>query len=299
LKNIFNQDIAFSIIVPTYNRASKIKRLLDCLKTQIYKNFEVIICDDGSSDNTREVVKSFSDLLEIVYIYNPNWGGPAKPRNIGINNSKFDWICFLDSDDIWLDTKLYYCYLEICQNSNVDFIYHNMNVISNEIKTKKIIGKYIPDNRMNKNFLNLIYNGNKIALSTAVIKKKFLITANFFTEEKRFIGIEDFDLYLKLALMNINFKYINKTLGYYYISNDNISNDELKQAEKIDLLNREYHSKIRLLDTNKLNSIVYYKKAIYYKRVKNYKISNHLFFKTILNSKNINLILKSFYNILF
>ena len=62
---------------------------------------------------------------------------------------------------------------------------------------------------------------------------------------------------------------------------------------------REYHSKIRLLDTNKLNSIVYYKKAIYYKRVKNYKISNHLFFKTILNSKNINLILKSFYNILF
>lgn len=88
----------FSVIIPTYNRGSLITRAIQSILVQTYKNWELIIVDDGSTDETEQIVKAF--LLEgrIKYIKNIN-SGAAISRNIGVENSVGSWITFLDSDD--------------------------------------------------------------------------------------------------------------------------------------------------------------------------------------------------------
>jgi glycosyltransferase involved in cell wall biosynthesis len=87
----------FSIILPTYNRASFISKAIESVIDQLYNKWELIILDDGSTDNTKEIVLSFNDD-RIRYIYQENKERSAA-RNNGIRNAKGEYICFLDSDD--------------------------------------------------------------------------------------------------------------------------------------------------------------------------------------------------------
>jgi len=87
----------FSIILPTYNRASLLPRSIGSLIKQTYQDWELVVVDDGSTDNTQNVVKSFNDP-RIKYVYQNNSERSAA-RNKGIDNASGTWICFLDSDD--------------------------------------------------------------------------------------------------------------------------------------------------------------------------------------------------------
>jgi len=94
-----------SVIIPTFNRADLIEYSIISVLNQTYQNFEIIIIDDGSTDNTREVVHSIKDK-RIKYIYYKHVGLPASARNKGIMIARGEFIAFLDSDDIWLPKKL-------------------------------------------------------------------------------------------------------------------------------------------------------------------------------------------------
>ena len=103
-------DPFISVIIPTYNRGKLLHRCLKSLDRQIFKNFEVIICDDASTDNTKTIVDSFNNSLKIRYfLMNNNSGGPAKPRNKSIKKSKVIYVAFLDSDDFCDKYKLKKC----------------------------------------------------------------------------------------------------------------------------------------------------------------------------------------------
>ncbi len=93
-----------SIVMPTFNRASTISRAINSIINQDYSNFELLIVDDGSTDNTKEIVDSFDDK-RIKYIFQKN-SGACKARNTGINKSSGEYIAFLDSDDEWDELKL-------------------------------------------------------------------------------------------------------------------------------------------------------------------------------------------------
>ena len=99
-----SKDILFSIIIPTYNRANLIGKAIDSVLAQTYHNWELIIIDDGSTDNTRDVVRSYNDN-RIKYFYQENRGRSAA-RNYGIDISKGDYISFLDDDDYYLENFL-------------------------------------------------------------------------------------------------------------------------------------------------------------------------------------------------
>ena len=96
--------IFFSVIIPTYNQANLLERCLKSVTQQTFKNYEVIIVDNYSTDNTSKVVKKFGK--KIKYFKIRNRGVIAKSRNLGIKKSKGKWICFLDSDDTWVSYKL-------------------------------------------------------------------------------------------------------------------------------------------------------------------------------------------------
>ena len=95
-----------SVIIPTYNRAHLINRAVQSVLNQTYQNFELIIVDDGSTDNTKEVLRELSDKrIKSVYL-EENSRTSAVPRNKGIGVSRGDYIAFLDSDDEWLPKKI-------------------------------------------------------------------------------------------------------------------------------------------------------------------------------------------------
>jgi len=129
-----NNKPYFSVILPTYNRVDKLRLTLQSLKKQTFKDFEVIICDDGSTDNTRELAGDFSKSLNMKYVNNGHWGGPARPRNEGIKIAKGEYIAFLDSDDIWYPNKLEFVKKNICDS---DILYHGFD-ISTECKKKHL-----------------------------------------------------------------------------------------------------------------------------------------------------------------
>ena len=91
-----------SIIMPTYNRANYIKDALDSIKRQTFKDYEIIVVDDGSTDNTKEIVEKYEGIRYIQL----NHGGIAWARNAAVKAAKGKWIAFLDSDDMWKDNKL-------------------------------------------------------------------------------------------------------------------------------------------------------------------------------------------------
>lgn len=94
-----------SVIIPTYNRVDCISKTIDSVLAQTYKNYEIIVADDGSTDNTKQVLEPYFGDKRIRYIYQEN-SGCAAARNAGIRASCGEWIAFLDSDDRWMPEYL-------------------------------------------------------------------------------------------------------------------------------------------------------------------------------------------------
>jgi glycosyltransferase involved in cell wall biosynthesis len=205
-----------SVIIPTYNRAGDLNRCLKSLQGQTYKHFEVLVCDDGSTDNTIEVVDRYNSILDIQYIKDENFGGPARPRNNGLKKAKGSVIAFLDSDDWWYPNKL-----EILLPFLLDYdiIHHKLDVFTNFKRTNKVVrGRVLVDNI----FKDLIINGNGIVNSSVLIKKNIVDLVGLFTEDRNLIAVEDYDYWIRVSMMTNRFKYIDKSLGAYWVG-ENIS----------------------------------------------------------------------------
>lgn len=123
------KDIIVSIVIPTYNRANDLRRCLFSLVSQTYRNFEVIVCDDGSTDDSEVVIKEFQFSLKINYYHLENFGGPSRPRNFGIQKAKGKYIALLDSDDWWTPKKLEVS-VSILESKNIDLVYHDLYKIN-------------------------------------------------------------------------------------------------------------------------------------------------------------------------
>ena len=100
-----NQDPLVSIIIPSWNTAAYVGEAVDSALAQTYPNIEIIVVDDGSTDNTKELLQPYADAGKIHYVYQAN-KGLAGARNTGIRMAKGEYIAFLDDDDEWLPAKL-------------------------------------------------------------------------------------------------------------------------------------------------------------------------------------------------
>ena len=225
------EKIFFSIVIPTYNREVVLDRCLESLNKQTFKNFEVLVCDDGSTDNTSQIVKKYDEKLTIRYFYNENTGGPAGPRNIGIKNAKAEWICFLDSDDWYLENRLEY--ISKLNLDEIDLIYHNLNVIKNGEVTSITTSRNL---NQKKAYYDLLFNLNAVPTTSTCVRKKYLIEVNGFSEVKEIIGLEDFDLWIRLAEVGVRFKYLPIVLGSYTHGDDNLTLHDERQINRFNAL---------------------------------------------------------------
>ena len=269
--------LKFSIIIPTYNRASLLRRCLDSLCNQTYQNFEVIVCDDGSTDNSKEVVAEFENRLQIKYIYEENWGGPARPRNNGIKKTSGEWICFLDSDDWWRKDKLEKCLPFL---KDYDVVYHDLVMVS-ETTISEIDKAFVFKTRSLKGDMvrDLLINGNPIANSSVVIKKTIIDAVGEITEDRNLIAIEDFDYWIRITYFTNRFYYIQEPLGYYWIGS-NIS-QKLSHIKKEEYFFNKHAPQLTIVDQKTAQKVLFYRIARLYHINEEYRNALRSYVKSI------------------
>ena len=213
-----NSSPLVSIIIPTYNHAKFIGKALNSVKNQTYKNWEAIVIDNNSTDETNKILNNITDT-RIKHIKIDNKGVIAKSRNIGINVANGERIAFLDSDDFWTKDKLEICIKNI--NVNIDFIYHGLESVNDNkkfiFKKKKFTGRKLNKPILNDLLVSSIFKGTPIGNSSVFVRKKILNKIGGISENKKLITSEDFNTWLRIAEMTDNFKYINQKLGYFLI----------------------------------------------------------------------------------
>ncbi|MFZ2038541.1 MAG: glycosyltransferase family 2 protein [Minisyncoccia bacterium] len=201
-----------TIIIPTYNAEKYIAETIDSILNQTHKNIEIIVVDDGSTDNTKEIIKDYIENKKIIY-FRKNNGGPATARNIGIKSATGDYIALLDADDIWMSDKLEK-QIKFLNKNDLDLVYTNRFFIGFK-EQKEWINNFI----YNKNHL---IRENFIINSSVLIKTKIL-RENSFGEVKRLFAVEDYDLWLKLAFKKYKFGFLQEKLTGYRIHTNQIS----------------------------------------------------------------------------
>lgn len=212
-----------SIVVPTYNHSIYLKRALESIINQTYENWEVIVIDNHSTDNTFEVVANFKNN-RIKYLKVHNKGIIAISRNIGIKSANGEWIAFLDSDDWWTRDKLEICIQSI--NEKVDFIYHDLEIIANN--SRIFSRKKIKSRKLKKPILiDLLTEGNAIGNSSVLVRKKFLDEINGIDESKELVAAEDYNTWLRIAKLTDQFVYLKKRLGYYLVHDQSVSKKDM------------------------------------------------------------------------
>jgi glycosyltransferase involved in cell wall biosynthesis len=216
-----NTDL-ISVIIPTYNRAHLIKRSIESVLNQSYKNLELIIVDDGSTDNTKDVIDSIKDE-RIIYVKQKNQGAAAA-RNKGIDTAKGEYISFHDSDDICHLDKLEK-EIHTLKRNNADVVFGKMFSFGNLIK--RIRPENFEEGFLKKDDLPLGVNtGTLFAKKEVFINNKFDITLP---------SLEDFEIALRIK-EKYSIYCINEPLIDYYIQQDSISNKHEKIVQTIEIM---------------------------------------------------------------
>ncbi len=180
----------FSVIIPTYNRAIDVVKAVSSVVAQTFTDFECIVVDDGSTDDTWLLLSLFADKIKYVKIEH---SGVSKARNTGITVAQSNWIAFLDSDDLWHKTKLQEQYEYI--TSHPDIYIHQ----TDEIWIRK--GRYVnPKHRHLKREGYIFEDSLHLCLispSAAVVHTSVFEKVGLFDE--RLIACEDYDLWLRIT----------------------------------------------------------------------------------------------------
>lgn len=182
-----------SVIIPTYNRAHLIKDVIESVLAQTHPVYEVLVCDDASSDNTQDVVQNFSDN-RVKWIPGERGGRPAIPRNRGLELAKGDWIAFLDSDDLWHPQKIESQLGEAIREGNKAICTNAIRVIPGLTESMPYFSSY----QRQVCFKDLLAT-NLIICSSAVVHKEVVQRIGRFAEGLKFRGIEDYAYWLKVA----------------------------------------------------------------------------------------------------
>jgi len=236
----------FSVIIPTYNQASFLEASLRAVFQQTFKNYEIIVIDNHSSDNTTSLVKRYKK--KIIYKKINNNGIIAKSRNLGIKLAKGKWIAFLDSDDYWSKDKLKITH-QLAKKYLPKVICHS-EWISYPKNKKNKIWTYGP---YKKNFYRLLLkHGNRLSTSATIVEKNFLRKNKIlFDEQKKFITSEDYNFFMDLAHKGANFYFTIKPLGYHFFHKKNASSNLSKHLKSLETVIKHHVFNVQEFTKNK------------------------------------------------
>lgn len=223
MMRINNCSAKVSVIIPVYNGEKYISDAIESIEDQTYKNIEIIVIDDGSTDNTYNILKKYNN---IKYVYQTN-SGPAAARNHGIEISKGDFIAFLDCDDLYEKNKIEKQVIELISNREIDIVYNDVKMVDNNLDIIDILKpECVIEDR--KNFLAMLLFRQLIPLPPSIMVRKRCF-AEGIKYNQNYINAEDYDFIIKLA-ERYRFKYINEQLYIYRRHQENLTNNHKMQV---------------------------------------------------------------------
>ena len=197
-----------SVIMVTYNRANFIKAALDSIKRQTFRDYEIIVVDDGSTDNTKGIVEQYA---EARYIYQDH-SGISKARNTAVKAARGKWIATLDSDDLWKEEKL---------QKQVDYV--RVHPGCRIVYTAFSNFTDIPVDELDERQKDLLQKIHKWYLPSALIDATLFDEIGLYDEAKS--GVEDIDWGFRLKFSGVNIEHcVDETLYLRRVHNSNISN---------------------------------------------------------------------------
>lgn len=230
-----------SVVIPSYNCGKYILEAIESILAQSYSKHEIIVVDDGSTDNTKEIIQQYIKSHEKIKYFYQNNKGPGAARNIGIKKAKGEFIAFLDADDLWKKEKLTKS-IEFMERNNFDWLCTSMIKVNEE--GNKVIKRISDDSwvlnaetkeiRQLKNGL-FFFSSIPVHTPTIVAKRKCFAKVGLFDE--RFLIGEDTDLWLRFEEAGFKGGYVDEPLTIYRYNENSIT-----KGRKVDGLNE--HAKV-------------------------------------------------------
>jgi teichuronic acid biosynthesis glycosyltransferase TuaG len=189
-----SEALNISVVIPTYNRSTTLLQAVDSVLQQTYPVSEILICDDGSTDDSKEKVEKLNNP-KIKWIDCGRNGAPAIPRNIGITKATGEWIAFLDSDDSWFPTKMYEQVQCILATSCLAVSSNARRYVG-----EKDMGDYLIYNKHSIRLTDLLWR-NPVIISSLLVSKAILNQTPLFLPNQKHYAFEDYVLVFKISLL--------------------------------------------------------------------------------------------------
>lgn len=229
-----------SIVIPVYNAELTIEKCVKSILQQDYKNIEIIVVDDGSTDKTQDIIENYKEKDKRIRYIKQNNSGVSTARNNGMNKAEGEYIVFVDSDD-WLKKNMISRMVEIIEKENVDVVrcnyddiyekktvsgpayedVNNKKYFHKEYKTSNIYDHFLTDNEPLKNLVMLL-----------CIKRK-LLTYNSIYFDKELYMLEDVLFYQKILHFSKSIYFLNENLYNYYENPNSVTHSSEKYEKMI------------------------------------------------------------------
>ncbi len=242
-----------SVVIATYNRAALLQETIESVLKQTFRDFELIVVDDGSTDDTKELLKSYSDHLR--YLRQDNRGA-SSARNLGINHARASWISIHDSDDICAPDHLETLWSFVEKNRQYGMVFANGAYLDDPGPKGKTIIPRAKSKRLAEKSVELsdLFSTSIVRLQAALLSKEALLAIGGLDENLR-ISM-DLDLAFRF-FMRFPIAYLDKVVFFYRRHEGNIGrNQELRLLENlrvIEKLVQEFPSAIQILGYQQIN----------------------------------------------
>ncbi|QXE90602.1 glycosyltransferase [Geomonas subterranea] len=208
------QGVLFSVVIPAYNSAPFIAKALDSVRAQTLTDYEVVITNDGSKDETVQVIEEYARRhpdypVKLASQQNKGIGGA---RNNGIFRSTGRFIAFLDADDFWHPTKLERMAALLTQKPLIDVAYHDEIEVASDGTRRPL--SY--DEVRAPAYQDLLFRGNRLSTSATVVRRELAQAIGGFSENLEFNSAEDYEFWLRLARAGARFAHLPEVLGEYH-----------------------------------------------------------------------------------
>lgn len=226
-------DRSVTVVIPTYNRSVELARALESLLTQTDPDFDVVVCDDGSTEDIAATILAYTDRLRLQLLRIDNSGGPARPRNVAVAAAKTRWVSFLDSDDWWMPQRM--ARVKAALLSGSDIVYHQLTVHRADASTdekpphRSLLGQPL---QLADPLKHMIRFGNPLPTSATTVRRELMMAIGGFDESRDLASVEDFDAWLRLASRGASMVLIPESLGWYWVGSDQISTFSPRQYER-------------------------------------------------------------------
>lgn len=260
---MINKSPFFSVIIPLYNKEKYIKDTITSVLNQTFTNFEIIIVNDGSTDNSASIVKTFNDVR--IKLHSQNNQGLSRSRNNAIHFAQGNYMAFIDADDCWKEN-----HLDQLHNLIVDFPNHGLYATRYTLKKTETIYHEAKYNNLPQNFRGVVPNFFKHSIQHCIawvgamcIPKNVLKTVGYFDTE--IYSEQDTDLYIKINLKYKTVLDATKTTAIYNRTmDDNMSNFSEKVSISKFLSAYKKEEKTfpylnKFMDLNRFSTVIFFK----------------------------------------